>query len=227
MRSGGFALVVLLAVPGCTQQTVSKDQEPVQPVQAITASENIDTVALSLDEIEEVEWVTYLLRHLYDRHPAQVDWLGGNSGPYEIALLLETCQHSQETIIRSAEEFFKDLNDHFDENLFHDLCRLIYTVKINVPHYETPGSGSKMWPMSIEKDLVVFESEWPTTREGLWLVPFGIPPTDETTERTYDMDVEKFGVRDLDEFKSQFLSTEQREKLWDAFKSGESPVVES
>lgn len=226
MRTGGLVLVVLLVVLGCAQRTVSEEQEPVQPVQANTAPEKIDSVALTLDEIEEREWVTFLIRHLYSRHPAQVDWLNGHSGPYELALLLEIAQHDQKVIILSAEEILKEVEPGWDKTELYDICRLIQKLKINVPHYETPGSGSRMSPMSIENGLVIFESKWPPDRTGLWLVPFGIPPTGRTAERTYDMDGEKFGERDLDQFKSQMLNDGQREKLREAFKSGETPVVE-
>ena len=218
MKRRGVLGIALLAAWGCGQLAAGQGIQPKLVQKKLDYFSFAKTVSPSIDKEEETKWVTFLIKHLFDRKPAQPEYMGGNSGAYEIALLLEIAQHSEQVLFKSVEGFTADYTGNFYP--LHDTLFLIERMKIGVPHYETPGWGPRMRPMSIRNDKVIFESVWPSSRSGPPLLPFSVLKTEEPDLTWYEIEKREFGERNLNQFMSQKMSPRVRAKLWFTFQTG-------
>lgn len=215
MRFGLAICVFLSALSwGSGQETGRQEREIGQAQQEPTPLQYECTAEPCLSAEKELEWVTFLVEHLYDQRPGYSLDLEGKAASTWIALLLEISLHSEKVVVATVRAFLDQVEWRTFQ--FDDTCRLIEQVKINVPHYPTPGWGPRMRPMSIVDDKIVFKTGWSPNRSGRWINPFYIfegPP--EWT--IYDFEKDRYGERDLDLYKSQMLSPAQRAKLWQTF----------
>lgn len=224
MRAATVALIVLGCLAGCGQSK-SNVALGIQTRPSPTVLRFSDTVSPSLSQEIEVAWTAYLIAKIVDRHPGSSK---ESSSDYDIALLLEVSRHNEKVMLKAI-EFFKaggvgrdsdepDVVIYYDYYNVEAAMDMIKGMKLALPHYETTGHASYMWPLTIEDGRIVFEGMWPKYRGGIWLDPF--EPAyfwDIGTSSIYEIEKREYGERDLDEFSKQFLKPKKRAGLWNQF----------
>jgi len=104
-----------------------------------------------------------------------------------------------------------------------DLLRLVSKLYVNVPHIENRDQCNLMYPMSVKDGNITFIGNFPSIRSGVWYPPFAKLAHDKSE---FELDLLKYGPRDLGPFRTQELSAEERFELWQQFRK-KDPKLES